>query len=238
MKLMLTLGVGALYAKLDEILKPLAVETIIYRHIQKAMDNIEEVDPDVIIIDAGAFPRHWKSFVQFIRETRRGKHCPVILIKGKSFSSIDKNKAVFLGVDAVVSDSFTGKGEIANIQSIINSSIPDGERKLKIENDTGEARFGLLVTHPITGVLLSGAVNAVSEEGIIFYPDHPALAETIPLRAELYACSFRAGDMILSPVLRLVKRDTNLYFVFVSFPGSEQVIFNNYYARTNSRKSA
>jgi CheY-like chemotaxis protein len=236
MKLMLALGAGDLYAKLDEILKPLAVETIIYRHIQKAMDNVEEVDPDVIIIDAGAFPRHWKSFVQFIRETGQRKHCPVVLIKGKNFSQADKNKAVFLGVDAVVSDSFTGKEEIVTIQSIINASIPDGQHKLKIENDAVESRFGLLVTHPITGVLLSGTVQAVSEEGIIFYPDRPALAETIPLHAELYACSFRAGDTILSPVLRLVKRDTNLYFVFVSFPGNEQVIFNNYYVRINSLK--
>jgi hypothetical protein len=232
MKLMLTLGTGAIYTKLDEILKSLAVETIVYRHIQKAMDNVEEIDPDVIIIDAGAFPRHWKSFIQFIRETGRGKHCPVILIQGNTFSPADKNKAVFLGVDAIVSESFTGKGDIANIQSIINASIPDGERKLKIENNAGKGRFGLLITHPITGVLLSGAVKTVSEDGLIFYPDLPALAETIPLRSELYACSFRAGDTILSPVLRLVKRDTSLYFAFVSFPGNEQVIFTNYYART------
>jgi hypothetical protein len=80
MKLMLVLGTGAIYSKLNAILKPLAVETIVYRHIQKAMDNIEEVDPDAVMIDAGAFPRHWKSFVPFIRETGRQKHCPVILI--------------------------------------------------------------------------------------------------------------------------------------------------------------
>jgi hypothetical protein len=233
MKLMLTLGTGAVYAKLDEILKPFAVETIVYRHIQKAMDNIEEVDPDVIVIDAGAFPRHWKSFVQFIRETGQGKHCPVILIKGNSFSSTDKNKAVFLGVDAIVSDSFTGKGDIAILQSIINSSIPSDKRKSKIENDE-KGRFGLLITHPVTGAMLSGVVKTVSEDGLIFYPDLSALAATIPLRAELYACSFRVGDTILSPVLRLVKRDVNLYFTFVSFPGNEQVIFTNYYARVRT----
>jgi hypothetical protein len=228
---MLTIGTETIYAKLDEILKSLAVETIVYRHIQKAMDNVEEVDPDVIIIDAGAFPRHWKSFVQFIRETGRGKHCPVILIKGNNFSTTDKNKAVFLGVDAIVSESFTGKGDIANIQSIINSSIPDGERKLKNENTALKGRFGLLITHPITGALLAGTVQAVSEDGLIFSPDLPALAETIPLHSELCACSFRAGDTILSPVLRLVKRDTNLYFAFTSFPGNEQVIFTNYRTR-------
>jgi hypothetical protein len=231
---MLTLGTGAIYTKLDEILKPLAVETIVYRHIQKAMDNIEEVDPDVVIIDAGAFPRHWKSFVQFIRETGRDKPRPVILIKGRNFSSTDKNKAVYLGVDATVSDSLAGKGDIANIQSIINAAIPDGERKLKVESSAEKGRFGLLITHPVTGALLSGVVKTVSEDGLIFYPDLPALAESIPLRSELCACSFRAGDTILSPVLRLVKRDTNLYFAFVSFPGSEQIIFTNYQSRTEA----
>jgi hypothetical protein len=231
MKLMMVLGTGDIYAKFNAILKPLTVETIVYRHIQKAMDNIEEVGPEVIIIDAGAFPRHWKSFIQFIRETGEKKLCPVILVKGAGFSPTEHDKAVFLGVDAVVSETLSGKGEVAAIQSIVNAAIPDGEHKLKMKNDADKGRFGLIITHPITGALLSGEVKAVSEEGIIFYPDHASLAETIPLHAELYACSFRAGDTILSPVLRLVKREAGLYFAFVSFPGNEQVIFNNYYAR-------
>jgi hypothetical protein len=231
MKLMMVLGTGDIYAKFNAILKPLAVETIVYRHIQKAMDNIEEIGPDVIIIDTGAFPRHWKSFVQFIRETGGKKPCPVILVKGADFSPAEQDKAVFLGVDAVVSGTLSGRGEIATVQSIVNAAIPDGEHKLKMKSDADSGRFGLLITHPITGALLSGEVKAVSEEGIIFYPDHASLAETIPLHAELCACSFRAGNTILSPVLRLVKRDAGLYFAFVSFPGNEQVIFHNYYAR-------
>jgi hypothetical protein len=236
MKLMMVLGAGDIYSRFDELLDPLAVEMIVYRHIQKAMDNIEEVNPDVVIIDTGAFPRHWKSFVQFIREPGQGKQRPVILVKGKSFSPTEQAKAVFLGVDAVVSETLTGKGEATNIQSIINAVIPDGEHKFKTKNDEDGGRFGLLITHPITGVLLSGEVKNVSEEGLVFYPDHASLAETIPLHAELYACSFRAGDTILSPILRLVKRGADLYFVFVSFPGNEQVVFNNYYARTKDKE--
>jgi hypothetical protein len=232
MKLMMILDAGELNAKLDTILKPFAVETIVYRHIQKAMDNIEEIGPDVIIIDSGAFPRHWKSFVQFIRETEREKPRPVILVKGKSFSSAEHDKAVFLGVDAAVSETLADPRDIAAIQSIINAALPDSGHKLALKNDADRGRFGLLFTHPITGALLSGKVKAVSEEGLLFYPDRPSLAETIPLHAELYACSFRSGDTILSPVLRLVKRGAGLSFVFVSFPGNEQVIFNHYYART------
>jgi hypothetical protein len=233
---MLVLGTGALYLKLNEILTSLAVETIVYRHIQKAMDNIEEVDPDAVMIDAGAFPRHWKSFVQFMRETGRRKHCPVMLIKGKTFSPTDKDKAVFLGVDAILNESFTGEGDRANLKSIINSLISGGPVS-KAENNVEKARFGLLITHPLTGALLSGAVKTISEDGLIFCPDLSALALTIPLYCELSACSFRAGDTILAPVLRLVKRDPNLYFTFVSFPGNEQVIFTNYYARTERKNS-
>jgi DNA-binding response OmpR family regulator len=238
MKLMLTLGTEALRTKLEEILKPLAVEPIVYRHIQKAMDNIEEIAPDAIIIDAVAFPRQWKSFVQFIREpkhekeTKHKKHCPVILVKGRRFSPSDKNKAVFLGVDAIINDSLAKESDITNLLSIIHASVSDSEHKLKIENICEKGRFGLLITHPVNGILLSGTVKTVSEDGLDFCPDQPALAQTISLHEELPACSFRAGDMILSPVLRLVKREPNLYFTFVSFPGNEQKIFTNYYART------
>ena len=234
MKLMLILGTGAVYTRLDEILQPLPLEAIVYRHIQKAMDNIEEIDPDVIILDAGAFPRQWKSFVQFIRETERGRHCPVILIKGGNFSREDRNKAAYLGVDSVVNETFTEKGDISSVQSIINAALPEGERKIRdAAGHTIKGKYGLLITNPVNGALIAGEVKTISLEGLVFYPDRPYLVEMLPLRTEIPASSLRAGRNILSPVLRLIKRDTELYFEFISFPGNEQVIFENYLSRTD-----
>ena len=42
--------------------------TIIYKWLIKAMDNLEEIKPDIIIISADEYPRHWKSLVQFMEK--------------------------------------------------------------------------------------------------------------------------------------------------------------------------
>ena len=40
-------------------------EIIHYKWFMKALDNIEEVSPEIIIINAEDFPRHWKVLCQY-----------------------------------------------------------------------------------------------------------------------------------------------------------------------------
>jgi hypothetical protein len=95
-------------------------EIIHYSQALKAMDNIEEIDPGAIIINARDFPRHWKAIVQFVRQDRSRKTCPIIVLHGDSFTGEDADKAYVIGVNAVVPESLPPGEKAIRIQGILN----------------------------------------------------------------------------------------------------------------------
>jgi hypothetical protein len=67
MKLLLVLGSDETGNLISSYVEPLGFNLIRYRHVIKAMDNVDEIDPTGIIISARDFPRHWKVLVQIGR---------------------------------------------------------------------------------------------------------------------------------------------------------------------------
>ena len=53
--------------------------TITYKWLIKAMDNLEEIKPEVIIISADEYPKHWKTIVQFMQSGLAGKNYKIYL---------------------------------------------------------------------------------------------------------------------------------------------------------------
>ena len=51
---------------LDKVLVEHNFDTIIYRWLLKALDNIEEIRPDLVIVSVSEYPRHWKTLTQFV----------------------------------------------------------------------------------------------------------------------------------------------------------------------------
>jgi hypothetical protein len=229
MKLLLVLDSEAVYDLIGLYVKPLGFELIRYRHPLKAMDNIDEVDPQAIILSARDFPRHWKTLVQFVRSALPKERCPIILLKGENFPLEETSKAFFLGVNGIVDEALDTAGEIDRLQNILGRYVPfEEKRRSRRYHAEGWNRFGFIVSHPKDGVLITGAVKTVSGAGLSFYPDHPGLINSIALQEELAECSLRAGDAILSPVCRLVRTGRIVSFEFVSFPPSERAALESY----------
>ena len=98
---------------------PAPVEIIHYSQALKAMDNIEEIDPDAIIINACDFPRHWKTIVQFVRQERARKNCPIIVLHSDTFTGEDADKAYVIGINGMVPDSLPPREKAGRIQGIL-----------------------------------------------------------------------------------------------------------------------
>ena len=90
-----------LIGKVDSALASLSYDTIIYRWLLKALDNIEEIRPDIVIVSASDYPRHWKTLTQFIKSGIAGKIPDVILYVPKSFSETENMKAQKLGIKGI-----------------------------------------------------------------------------------------------------------------------------------------
>lgn len=74
---------------------------VVYRLPLKALDNLEEISPEVVIINAVDFPRQWKVVAQHLNEESNST-IKKVLVVGDNFSPNDEKKAEFLNVDLVL----------------------------------------------------------------------------------------------------------------------------------------
>ena len=226
MKLLLVLGSDDNYDAFTQTIDPLGFELIRYRHVLKAMDNIDEVDPSAIVVSARDFPRHWKILVQFVRNERSKEVCPIIILKGESFSAEETSKAFFLGVNGVISDTLEREEEIHRLKNILGSHAPEKEQKQLFFAEPWH-RIGLLIADLSGKSFVIGDVKTIASNGMSFVPEHPPVQNVQPDK-ELKECSLRVGDAILSPVCRITGTEKNISLEFVSFPGDEQQTLDRY----------
>jgi hypothetical protein len=223
MKLLLVLGSDKTYGNISLFLKPLGFELIRYRHVLKAMDNIEEIDPVGIIISAKDFPRHWKTFTRFVRYDRPKNKCPIVILKGDAFPEEEINKAMSLEVNGLVLESLENPSETEKIQTLLARYVPvEDKRKNRRYRPENWTRFGFVFSHPLDEKLITGTVKTVSSTGLSFEPDHPAMTENLKGDTEIPGCSFRAGEAILSPACAVRRTGKIISLEFLSFPETER----------------
>ena len=80
------------------LLKDKGFDLIHYRWIIKALDNIEEIQPDVIVLSAMEYPRHWKTLAGFVQSGIGGNDVKMYLYDTTPLSTEDAEKAGDLGV--------------------------------------------------------------------------------------------------------------------------------------------
>lgn len=84
--------------RIDNFLKSNGYDTIIYHWLLKALDNIEEISPDVTVVSVYDYPRHWKTLAQFENSGIARNNSEIILYVPENFSEDEKKKARALGV--------------------------------------------------------------------------------------------------------------------------------------------
>ena len=83
---------------ISEVLKSAGYDTIVYRWLLKALDNIEEVAPHLIVVSTGDYPRHWKTLAQY-STIGFGDYKPqIILYTDENFNQEEAEKAEALHV--------------------------------------------------------------------------------------------------------------------------------------------
>ena len=83
---------------ISEVLKSAGYDTIVYKWFLKAIDNLEEISPHLLIISTKDYPRHWKILVQYT-SAGFGNYTPqTILYVDEHFNADEKKKAEFLKV--------------------------------------------------------------------------------------------------------------------------------------------
>ena len=112
---------------IDSILQTNGIDSINYKWLIKALDNVEEIRPDLIIINVLDYPRHWKTLAQFVRSTFEDS-IKILLYVPESFSSDEYKKAAELGIESC----FSSFDDFAKEREIFSSSFDFIEDKARV----------------------------------------------------------------------------------------------------------
>jgi len=230
MKLLLVMGSDKTYDTTVNSLKISGSEFIRYRHVQKAMDNIEEIDPAGIIISAVDFPRHWKTLASFVRSGWPKKSCPIVILNEGVFPKEEASKAKALKVSYFAQGSLNNSSETEKIRAIFTTSPKLAGSGLKEPQNRKKtpSRFAFVFSNPADEKIITGTIKTASSSHLSFVPDHPVLVKNLKPETKLTNCSFRAGTEILSPSCILRTAGKIIDLDFLSFPQGEREKLNNY----------
>jgi hypothetical protein len=190
-------------------LKTWGFDTIRYRSAVKAIDNIEEIAPDAVLISTGDFPRHWKTIVQFIRSDTDKERTVIILLINDRFTAEDADKAVHIGVQAIVSETMTASNDEKQLLELFSRYRNVGATSSSggAEPDLQRALF--LFTNPFNGTIVTGRIERLGPSEIQFKPDAPSAASDLADGDRLDQCTLKIDRKIL-PVSCIVRKNTNL----------------------------
>lgn len=212
-------------------LEPAGFDMIRYRSAVKALDNIEEIAPDAVFISAGDFPRHWKAIVQFIRADTGKDRTVVVLLASDRFTEDDADKALHIGVQAIVGEDLSGANDDKKLFDIFSRYRYLGPRPALAHGEAIE-RAVLVFTNPETGTIITGKVDALSENEIRFRPDAPSATAELAAGEMIDSCSLKIADRILSPSCRIVRNGYVMSLAIADISNDDKQVLQEFISET------
>jgi DNA-binding response OmpR family regulator len=200
-------------------LKPLGFELERLGDPVRALSDLDEIDPQAILFDAGDFPRHWKALLRLCREKRSKEELIFVLIAPKGgFDLEEAAKAVHLGVNGIIGGKLADKQELYRLEELVRRyrSVRDKRnftRLVAAEEDT----LGFAFTHPQRMTLVLGRIREISIQGASFHPGRASVVSDLPVGFEIPSCSLKIGDEVISVTCRLTRNREELGFQFTAF---------------------
>jgi hypothetical protein len=218
-------------------LKPHLAETFSYHHADvihydnpiKAMDNLEEIEPAMVVFSAADFPRHWKPFIVFLRNTFSRHETIFLLLISESFSPDEAGKAEYLEVNAVLDHDLTTRRTVERIRGIITRyyQTADGRRTVRYLPSEGD-RIRIAFTNPYSLAVSSGVVVDISSGGLQIRPSDTEVADGLDTHTVITNASLRLGDMLLPVRLRVVRLDETIGFEFYDLSVDDEAEISSY----------
>ncbi|MBN2051667.1 MAG: PilZ domain-containing protein [Spirochaetales bacterium] len=237
MKTLIVAEKEAVIDHIEKTLRPHGLDFINYRNPLKALDNLEEISPDIVIFSAEDFPRHWKPFLRLLREYKTKEACVFILLKGESFDYDEAAKATFLGVNGVLQEELDDPADLQVIEDIISRYLAFREIRLDkryYPEDFDNIQF--VFSHPVTFHMVTGAVLDITPEGLQFRPDFPALSRDLANGSDVENATLKIGEKILSCDVHVVRNTGNIAFRFLRVNTSDKQAIVDYLNDRASRE--
>ncbi|MCK5153478.1 MAG: PilZ domain-containing protein [Spirochaetales bacterium] len=216
MKTLLVIEHDTLKDQVIEHLAPRGFDFIHYRNPIKALDNIEEIKPDLVIFSGVDFPRHWKPFITVLRSFLSKETSVFILLKGEQFPSEESTKASSLEVNGIISEDFNDPAVVGQLEDIFTRyNVIDDKRisRRYLSSVTSDIEF--IFTHPLTPSLINGEITDISIGGISFKPESPQITLDIREGTILSNCTLRLKETFNTISVRVIRNNNILSLGFI-----------------------
>ena len=219
MKMMLISESKSFQPLLENIFGPQQANVIHYMNPIKAMDNVEEIQPSVVLFSAYDFPRHWKPFLVYLR-THFSRHSAVfILLVDHRFPTEEASKAEYLEVNAIIDATREEEETIGRIRAIVTryyQSIDLRKAARYTPSERDDIRF--VFTNPYTFRICTGTVVDISRGGLRFVPMRKEILTNLDAHTHVSLASLRLGPEVYALQLRVMRVGEAISFAFTDLP--------------------
>lgn len=218
-------------------LAPRGFDLINYIDPIKGMDNIEEIDPEIVLFSAEDYPRHWKPFLQYLRSIKNREETVFILMSGKPLDLDEASKAIFLGVNGIISENFNDEIELSHLENLLSryKLLSDQRLEQRFIPDRCD-EIELVFNHPDTMKMVIGSVKNISLSGVSFLPDSPHITAGMEPGLTIPRCSLKLGTNIISFSARILRNNQIIILTFVSISEDDKQIILKYMDLQAKRK--
>ena len=208
---------------------PRGAEIIQYYNPIKAMDNLDEVEPDVVLFSALDFPRHWKPFLIFLRDSKAREQCVFVILTGDEFDHEEADKAQALQVNGIVHERLQDRRELARLKELVNRyrDIGDARTERRLV-PTQIDRVGFVFTHPKRMELVCGGVEDLSAAGIAFVSADRRKTMDLQVGSRIDVCSLRVGGTIIAFPASVVRNERSISLAFGDLTDGQQALIRSY----------
>ncbi len=219
MKILLIIEHDSTREKIIKHLSPIGFDFIHYINPVKAIDNIIEISPDMVIFSAVDYPRHWKPFIKVLRMFRTKEESVFILLKGDNFPVEESTKASLLEVNGIVSDNLEDPLAIQQLKDLFaRYNVIDEARLDKRYMGLAAEDIEFIFNHPVTLQLISGRVTDISLGGLCFKPEFPRFTSDIMEGIVIENCTLRIYESFYSFQAKVVRNNIRMSFRFLEPP--------------------
>ena len=208
---------------ISQVLETAGYDVIVYKWLLKALDNIEEIAPHLIVVSTKDYPRHWKTLTQFAATAFSGYRPEVVLYTDGSLDEDELRKAQALkvrgwfesvdveGLDKLRQiltkeiDIYSGKlvdeegkphqDDIAEF-ALRPPYSDDTEEEIIEDDNHGVIYCSYMFTNPLTGILVSGSTKNFNGQTFEFEPDIMDLTKNLSVGTKINIGTLKIQDSI------------------------------------------
>lgn len=207
-----------------------------YRNPIKAMDNLEEIQPDIVLFYTQDFPRHWKPFVSFYRSLKAKEQGIAVLLTGDLFTEDEAAKAQLLGVNGLIPYPQEDHLLRSSLEELLQRyTFFEDERRSRRYTPREYDSLAFMFSHPTSYTIVTGTIIDINVQSVRFFPDAPDKTADLAENSLLESCSLQMDDEILTFSARLVRNNKTMTLALESLNEEDREKLATYFSASAER---